>query len=74
MCLFMQTKNPSHSFDIFVKDNDESGGTLFTGPPTQSENTAASLSRKETNRIKECKWRRNETLTIWAHRIRQNAE
>lgn len=35
---------------------------------------AASLSRKETKRIKEWKRRRDEMLAMWARRIRQNAE
>lgn len=35
---------------------------------------AASLSRKETKRIKEWKRRRDETLAMWARRIRRNAE
>lgn len=54
---FVQTnKSLSHSFDVFVKDNDESGGRLFTGPPTQSEHSTQHHSaEKETNRIKECK-------------------
>lgn len=63
-----------NAFDVFVKDNGESSSRLFTGPPTQSEHTAASLSRKETKGIKECKRRRDKTLAICAHRIRQNAE
>lgn len=45
----------------------------FTGPPTPSGLTAAaaSLSKKETKRIKEWK---HETFTMWARRIRGNSE
>lgn len=75
---------PGGHFSVFVyanklhlkslEGNNESGSRRFTGPPTLSRLTAASLSRKETKRIKECKQRRDETLAIWAHGIRQNAE
>lgn len=58
------TRIISHSFDVFVKDNDES--RLFTEPPTHFQHTAASISRKETKGIKEHKQIWNEKLAIWA--------
>lgn len=53
-----------------------SRGRLFPGPPAESGYTAAaSLSRKETKRIKTHNSRgRMKRSQFWAHRIRQNAE
>lgn len=63
-----------NSLETFVQGNNKT--RRFTGPPTPSGLTAAaaSLSRKETKRIKEWKQETEETFAMWASRIRGNSE